>query len=61
MFLAIIPGVCQMTRTVDDLQGGTFEIPANPPIPADDDTDEEREVFETIWGAIETKEQTTNG
>lgn len=23
-----------MTRTVDDLTGGVFEVPANPPIPA---------------------------
>lgn len=73
-----------MTRTVQDLDGGTFEVPANPPIPAtlcricksavagrticedclygpDDDSPEEREVFETIWGTIKTEEQTTNG
>lgn len=49
------------TRTVEDLDNGTFEIADEPPIPADDETDEEREVFETIWGTIKTEEQTTNG
>lgn len=49
------------TRTVDDLDGESFEITDEPPIPADDETDEEREVYETIWGTIETEEQTTNG
>lgn len=72
-----------MTRTVDDLDGGAFEVLVIPPIAAtecricraadgrticraclygtDEDTPEEREVYETIWGTIEPQEQETNG
>lgn len=34
---------------------------ADPDTDTDDDTPEELEVYETIWGTIETEEQTTNG